>query len=91
MGLKATVNGQDWKGYLINRNSHEFKNKRLTLRSHKAKTLENRLFFDSLKLGLKMDGPWGWGWGKNALIKIATKQYLGHLMILEGGVAERFI
>ena len=53
MGLKATNNGQDWKGYLINRNSHEFNNKRLTLRSHEAKMLENRLFFDSLILDYK--------------------------------------
>ena len=32
-----------------------------------------------------MDGLRGGGGGKNALFKIATKQYLGHLMILGGG------
>ena len=29
--------------------------------------------------------------GQNALFKIATKQCLRHLMVLEGGGAERFI
>ena len=39
-----------------------------------------------------MDGIRSRGGMQNALLKIATKQYLGHLMILEGGgVAECFI
>ena len=29
--------------------------------------------------------------GQNALFKIAMKQYLGHLMLLEGGGAECFV
>ena len=38
-----------------------------------------------------MDGIRNGGGVQNALFKIAMKQYLGHLMILEGGGAEYFI
>ena len=43
-----------------------------------------------MKLGVPVGGGGVLVRGQNALFKIATKQYLGHLMILEGG-SERFI
>ena len=53
------------------------KNKRLTLRSHEAKTLEKNLFSYSLMI---LDVRGG---GQNTLFKAATKQYLRLLMMLD--------
>ena len=62
-------------------------NKRLTLRSHEAKTLEKASF---LTLPIRTTNEWnkeclrgGELRGQNALFKIAMKQCLGRLMILE--------
>ena len=54
----------------------------------KQKNAWKKLVFWLLELGLQMDGIrsalWGGGVrGQNALLKIVTKQYLGHLMILK--------
>ena len=62
-------------------------NKRLTLRSHEAKTLEKASFL-TLPIRTTNEGNkeclrGGDVRGQNALFKIAMKQCLGRLMILE--------
>ena len=69
-------------------------NKRLTLKSHEAKTLEKASFL-TLPIRTTNEGNkeclrGGDVRGQNALFKIAMKQCLGRLMLLRGG-SECFI